>query len=128
MKLNAIPVLRELSAAPGPGRKPAGVFYEGDVLPMLAGLKEKYAGRVKLIYLDPPFMTGERFEMRARVGEQEWRTGRGSLALETYRDSREVGPYMNMMRRVLAACREMQAEDGMLFLHVDHPPRPGCAC
>ena len=120
MKLNAISLRRELSAAPGPDKKPTGVFYEGDVLPMLADLKEKYAGKVKLIYLDPPFMTGERFEMRARVGEREWRSGRGSLTLETYRDSREPGPYMNMMRRVLAACREMLSDDGMIFLHVDY--------
>ena len=103
-----------------PGRGPEGRFLQGDVLPMLADLKDAYAGQVKVVYLDPPFRTGDRFEMRVRVGEKEWRSGRGSLVLEAYRDPRDLSAYLNLMRRVLTACREMLREDGMLFLHADY--------
>ena len=60
-----------------------GEFLLGDTLDMLDALCEKYAGQVKLIYLDPPFLTGERFCMRVRVGEAEWRSGKGTLSLES---------------------------------------------
>ena len=58
--------------------------------------------------------------MRVRVGEREWKSGRGTLALEAYRDPRDLASYLNLMRRVLMACRKMLREDGMLFLHCDY--------
>ena len=45
-----------------------------------------YAGQVQLVYLDPPFMTGEDFSMRMRVGEKGWETGRDALVLPAYQD------------------------------------------
>ena len=116
MPLKQVRVCREIID----GNGPQGTFYQGDVLPLLAGLTETYAEQVKLIYLDPPFRTGERFEMRVRVGEKEWRSGHGTLALEAYRDPKDLAAYLNAMRRVLAACRKLLRPDGMLFLHVDY--------
>ena len=116
MPFSPIQVTREIIDGPGP----EGRFLQGDALHLLAELKERYAGQVKLIYLDPPFRTGERFEMRVRVGEREWKSGRGTLALEAYRDPKELSAYLNLMRRVLMASRELLREDGMLFLHCDY--------
>ena len=116
MPLSATRVCREVIE----GNGPEGRFCQGNVLPLLAELKEQYGGAVKLIYLDPPFRTGDRFEMRVRVGKKEWKSGRGTLALEAYRDPKDLSTYLNMMRRVLMACRELLREDGMLFLHADY--------
>lgn len=116
MPLSAVKVFRERID----GNGPEGRFIQGDVLPLLDELRAEYGGAVKLIYLDPPFRTGARFEMRVRVGEREWKSGRGTLALEAYRDPRELTVYMDLMRSVLTACRELLREDGMLFLHVDY--------
>ena len=102
------------------GRGPEGTFYQGDVLQLLDDLKEKYPLAAKLIYLDPPFMTGETFEMRVRVGEKEWRNAHGTLALESFTDYKDKDAYMDMMRRVLTVCREMLTDDGMIFLHIDY--------
>ena len=97
-----------------------GIFYLSKAEDAMGELLDRYEGKVRLIYLDPPFRTGERFEMRVRVGEHEWKSGRGTLALEAYRDPKELSAYLNLMRRVLMASRELLREDGMLFLHCDY--------
>ena len=101
-----------------------GEFLLGDTLDMLDALCEKYAGQVKLIYLDPPFLTGERFCMRVRVGEAEWRSGKGTLSLESFVDQKNRAAFLEMMRTVLEACRRLLREDGMLFVHIDYRTHP----
>ncbi len=79
---------------------------------------------MKLIYLDPPFLTGDQFTMRVRVGEREWRRGTGSLVLPSYADKQSREEYQAMMRRVLEGVRELLRPDGMLFLHCDFRANP----
>ena len=120
MKLKRIQVSREVH---GEGAL-QGRFLLGDALEKLDALAKEYAGQVKLIYLDPPFLTGERFVMRVRVGESEWKTGKGSLALESFVDQKDRSAFLTMMRRVLTAAHAMLREDGMLFLHIDYRTHP----
>ena len=101
------------------GKGPRGRFYGGDTLLLMDELLRRYAGEVKLIYMDPPFLTGERFIMRARVGAADWRAGKGSLSLPAFSDDMEPDAYYAMMRRVLEGCHSLLREDGMLFLHCD---------
>ena len=82
-------------------------------------LLRRYAGEVKLIYMDPPFLTGEQFVMRARVGAEDWTAGKGSLVLPAFSDDLEPDAYYAMMRRVIEGCHSLLREDGMLFLHCD---------
>ena len=63
----------------GTGDCPRGLFCLGDAVESLEALLPEYEGRVKLVYMDPPFMTGDRFFMRVRVGEDMYRR-RGGLA------------------------------------------------
>ena len=53
------------------GSGSSGRFLLTDVLQGLDALLETHAEKIKLIYLDPPFQTGEKFVMRVRVGEHE---------------------------------------------------------
>ena len=120
MKLEPVRVDREIHEGSGP----RGEFRLGDTLSMLDALCEQYAGQVKLIYLDPPFLTGDRFYMRVRVGEAEWKSGKGSLALESFVDQKNRAAFLGMMRAVLEACHRLLREDGMLFLHIDYRTHP----
>ena len=52
-----------------------GLAGAGSAAEQMRALLDGYEGRIKLIYMDPPFMTGDRFYMRVRVGEEEWRKG-----------------------------------------------------
>ena len=74
----------------GSGAK--GLFLLADVIAGLDRLIETHEGKIKLVYLDPPFMTGDRFVMRVRVGENEWKSGRVRLNWRPLRIHRTVRP------------------------------------
>lgn len=61
--------------------------------------REGYAGTVKLIYIDPPFNTGRRFEH--------------------YNDLLEPGLYLSMLRDRLRLLRDLLAPDGSILVHLD---------
>lgn len=74
----------------------------GDVLEALTRvpeLAEKYVGQVKLIYIDPPFNTGEMFE--------------------SYEDNLEHSIWLTMMRDRLIHMRKLLADDGSIWVHLD---------
>lgn len=99
-------------------------FYLGDCTCVSEELKEKYAGKVSLVYLDPPFQTGKSFEVRVRVGESEWKSGKGSLILEGYNDDLPRSEYLEMMRSVLQNAKELLKNDGLIFVHIDYRIHP----
>ncbi len=121
MALRQIPLTTEIHPFSG---GPKGLFCFGDAVSRLKALLPEYEGRIKLVYLDPPFMSGERFFMRVRVGEEEWRRGRGSLALESFVDQKDREAFLALMRRVLSLCRRLLGDDGMIFVHIDYRAHP----
>ncbi|MEG1547656.1 MAG: site-specific DNA-methyltransferase [Clostridia bacterium] len=86
-----------------------GRFILGHDELLCADLRNEYAGRVQLIYLDPPFGTGDRFSMDA--GD--------STRIPTYDDTLDFDSYMALMRTVLTACQAMLAPSGSIYLHID---------
>ena len=97
-----------------------GELFLGDSLELADKLTGKYGGRVQCVYLDPPFFTGDMFNMRVRVGEREWKSGAGSLALSAYSDKwNDRGQYLAAMRGLLELARELMSDTGVIFLHVD---------
>ena len=80
-----------------------------------------YRGRVQCIYVDPPFLTGDQFYFRMRVGDQGWETGTPVLTLPAYSDSFPGGrtQYLQMLRALLERCRDLLADSGAMFLHID---------
>ena len=82
------------------------------------------AGKAQCVYVDPPFMTGDRFFMRVRVGADQWRRGKGELLLETFSDKLSREDYLALLRRVLELCKRLLREDGMIFVHVDYRANP----
>ena len=70
--------------------------------------------RFRLIYLDPPFNTGKTY--RARVGgSREQR----SSDVSAYRDERDLDDYLGWLEPRLARARDLLAEDGTLYVHLD---------
>lgn len=116
MALERISVNREHVAGGGA----EGTLMLGDVLELLPQLIDQYAGTVKTLYLDPPFLTGKRFDMRVHVGEKEWKSGGSSLTVTAYQDLADRERYLEMMRQVLTESRKLLRDDGMVFLHIDY--------
>ncbi len=93
----------------------------GDNLLVMGSLLEQFAGKVDLIYIDPPFATGADFSFTAQIGEQHL-TRQSSAADETaYRDTWKIGlgSYLAMMTERLRLIRDLLSPRGSLFLHCD---------
>ncbi len=116
MRLVRVEVSREVQHGVGP----SGEVYQGDVRQRLPELLSKYQGQVQLIYLDPPFATGQQFDMKVRAGERDHQSGNGSLSLPAYADPSDEAEYLDMMREVLIGARKLLCDTGSIFLHIDH--------
>ena len=77
-------------------------------------------GRAQCVYLDPPFMTGEKFMRRRPYGEAGWRTGNPAIRFPAYED-KYTGEkeYMRLLRRLAGAAKELLQETGVFYLHLD---------
>ena len=78
------------------------------------------AGQAQCVYLDPPFMTGEKFMRRRPYGEAGWRTGTPAPRYPAYSD-RYTGEkeYLRLLRRMIGAARDLLNESGVMYLHLD---------
>ena len=117
MEARAIRVGQELHLS---GKDIDGRFLAGDAVEKLRALLPEWEGRVKLIYMDPPFMTGQSFCMRARAGAEGWRSSRANLILPSYADMRDRKEYLALLCEVLTLCRQLLRDDGLIFVHVDY--------
>src|SRR5437762_14374367 len=74
----------------------------GDNLLVMGSLLEKFAGRIDLIYIDPPFATGADFSVTATIGEQEEDVFKEASVIEekAYRDTwgEGISSYLSMLR------------------------------
>lgn len=72
----------------------------------LAKLRETAAGKVRLIYTDPPYGTGFGFQSRSLV--------------HAYDDHYDGAQYAEFMRRRIILCHELLADDGSLYMHIGY--------
>lgn len=84
---------------------PAGTFYFGDNLPILLSLLKQYAGKVRFIYIDPPFAAAGNFSTRSQA--------------HAYNDDRHGFYYIEYIRKRLVVLRELLSNDGSIYLHLD---------
>src|SRR5581483_10047598 len=77
------------------------------------------AGRIQLVYIDPPFATGDDFSMRVEVGDATLVKEPSILEEHAYRDTWGAGyeSYLSMMYARLVLIHELLSQDGSLFLH-----------
>ncbi|BAU22778.1 hypothetical protein THC_0380 [Caldimicrobium thiodismutans] len=95
----------------------------GDNKLIMSSLLEKFAGKINLIYIDPPFATGADFKFRIQVGEEaEEITKEHSIIEEkAYRDTwgKGLDSYLQMMYERLVLMKELLAENGSIYVHLD---------
>jgi len=96
-----------------------GRFYRAELTQILPALLEEYEGKVQLIYIDPPFGTGDSFHMRMKQGAADWRRGNASVVLPAYNDDLPLSEYLDLMRAALQGAYRLLSPTGALFLHCD---------
>ena len=97
-------------SAPGTGAGGRLILGDGRCVP------EEYLGRAQCVYLDPPFNTGERYQVK---GRQKGKDGK-PLTAEAYTDrfeSREA--YHAFLREMIQSARALLNDSGTFFLHLD---------
>jgi hypothetical protein len=101
----------------------------GDKKYVLPSLLPEFAGKVNLIYIDPPFDTGADFSFTATVPEHE--DDDDSLAFteepsiieqKAYRDTwgRGLDSYLQWFYETVVILHELLAENGSIYVHLDH--------
>ncbi|MGE5412422.1 MAG: site-specific DNA-methyltransferase [Clostridiales bacterium] len=75
------------------------MLIHGDNLLALKALEQEYAGRVKCIYIDPPFNTG--------------------AAFDNYDDNMEHSIWLSLMRQRLRILFNLLCKDGTIYVHID---------
>lgn len=101
----------------------------GDKKYVLPALLAEFAGQVDLIYIDPPFATGDDFSYVARVPSPDSRNGDDAsfdripslIEQKAYRDtwSRGLDSYLDWFVEMSTMLRELLTDEGSLYVHCD---------
>ena len=109
------------------------LYIEGDNLQVLKLLRENYLGKVKMIYIDPPYNTGNDFVYNDYFGmdtsewsdssgdydeEGHWLTDKYTINSES--NGRFHTDWLNMVYPRLKVSRDLLSEDGVLFVSIDN--------
>lgn len=104
------------------------LYIEGDNLEVLKLLQESYLGKVKMIYIDPPYNTGNDFIyadnfMRSQEAENEqmgmYDEGENRLFKNTDTNGRFHSDWCSMMYSRLMLARNLLSDDGVIFISID---------
>ena len=104
------------------------LYIEGDNLEVLKLLQESYLGKIKMIYIDPPYNTGKDFVYKdnfAKAGEEELiESGQKDeynqrLVANPETSGRYHSDWLSMMYPRLKLARNLLTEDGVIFISID---------
>ena len=104
------------------------LYIEGDNLEVLKLLQETYLGKIKMIYIDPPYNTGHDFVYNDKfsVSADEWDEMSGELdeygnrlTQNTESNGRFHTDWLNMIYPRLKIARDLLSDDGVIFISCD---------
>lgn len=104
------------------------LYIEGDNLDVLKLLQETYLGKIKMIYIDPPYNTGNDFVYNDdfKVDSEEWSEMSGDydeqgnrLVQNTESNGRFHTDWLNMIYPRLKVAKDLLADDGVIFISID---------
>lgn len=108
------------------------LYIEGDNLEVLKLLRENYLGKVKMIYIDPPYNTGsdfvynddfkqsnEDFAERAGFTDEDGNQTIDPMQRNTEANGRFHTDWLNMIYPRLKVARDLLSDDGVIFISID---------
>lgn len=104
------------------------LYIEGDNFEVLKILQESYLGKIKMIYIDPPYNTGNDFiykddfkkskeEYEEEIGVEDEEGGK--LFRNTDSNGRFHSDWLSMMYERLLVARDLLRDDGVIFVSID---------
>ena len=94
-------------------------IYWGDNIQVMSHLLKKYRGRVNLIYIDPPFDSKADYKKTITLRGQKVENDHSSFEDKQYTDIWTNDEYLQFMYERLILCRELLADTGSIYLHMD---------
>ena len=93
----------------------------GDNKLVMSSLLKKFAGKINLIYIDPPFFTGADFTVKTKIGDETVEKEPSIIEDKAYRDTWAGGmaSYLKYMYERLVLMKELLAENGSIYVHLD---------
>lgn len=104
------------------------LYIEGDNLEVLKLLRQNYLGKVKMIYIDPPYNTGNDFvyndDFAQSAGGYVHNSGQedeegNRLVANTESNGRFHTDWLNMIYPRLKVAKDLLSEDGVIFISID---------
>lgn len=108
------------------------LYIEGDNLDVLKVLRETYLGKVKMIYIDPPYNTGNdfvynddfaqgkgEFEETSGLFDEEGNQTVDPMQRNTESNGRFHTDWLNMIYPRLKVARDLLSDDGVIFISID---------
>ncbi len=104
------------------------LYIEGDNLDVLKLLQETYLGKIKMVYIDPPYNTGNDFiyEDNYALNRDDYKWNSGQFNDEGYRvfknldsNGRYHTDWLNMMYPRLKLSKELLSDDGIILISID---------
>ena len=104
------------------------LYIEGDNLEVLKLLQETYLGKVKMIYIDPPYNTGNDFvyedDFAQSTGEYMENSGQydeagNRMVTNTESNGRFHTDWLNMIYPRLRLAKDLLTDDGVIFISID---------
>ncbi|TFG29377.1 MAG: site-specific DNA-methyltransferase [Promethearchaeota archaeon] len=93
----------------------------GDNRSVMSSLLKDFAGKINLIYIDPPFATGGDFNLKIQIGEENTSKTSTYLSKKAYSDNWREGldAYLNFMYERLVLMRGLLEDHGSIYVHLD---------
>ncbi len=97
------------------------LIWGDNKLVMSSLIKQGWAGKINLIYIDPPFFTGADFTVRTKLGNEQIEKEPSIIEERAYKDtwSGGIASYLKYMYERLVLMRELLAENGSIYVHLD---------
>lgn len=97
------------------------LIWGDNKLVMSSLIKQGWAGKINLVYIDPPFFTGADFTIRTKIGDEEIEKEPSIIEERAYKDtwSGGIASYLKYMYERLVLMRELLAENGSIYVHLD---------
>ncbi|MBL7125146.1 MAG: site-specific DNA-methyltransferase [Dehalococcoidales bacterium] len=97
------------------------LIWGDNKLVMSSLIKQGWAGKINLIYIDPPFFTGADFSIKTKVGDEPVEKEPSIIEERAYGDiwSGGIASYLKYMYERLSLMRELLAENGSIYVHFD---------
>jgi adenine-specific DNA-methyltransferase len=94
-------------------------IYWGDNLQVMSHLLREFRGKVRLVYIDPPFDSKADYKISINIRDKDTQNDQGMFEEKQYSDIWTNDEYLQFMYERLILIKELMSNDGSIYVHCD---------